>query len=205
MIVVVEGMSAAGKTTWCRQAAGDTLLPETFPADRHNQPLEGPEVAAYWVEWNTQRWRNALALEASKGMAVCDTDPLKLHYSWGLWQLGEKQEADWQFSLQETRRAIAQRQLGFADMVLVKPIDASTARHQMETDITRTRARFDLHFRLQRFLIEWYSALEAVFPTRVKWGLPKDFKIPPVTVNPGRYDLKAFDAFIASLPKPLSS
>ncbi|RVM40889.1 hypothetical protein CN106_30025, partial [Sinorhizobium meliloti] len=41
MIIVVEGISAAGKTTWCKSHGQSNLIPETFPADRKAQPLTG--------------------------------------------------------------------------------------------------------------------------------------------------------------------
>lgn len=81
MIVVVEGISAAGKTTWCRKHAAGILVAESYPADRHAQPAEGLETARYWADWNTRRWKDALSIEASGGLAICDTDPLKLHFS----------------------------------------------------------------------------------------------------------------------------
>ncbi len=96
MIVVVEGISAAGKTTWCRSHAGEHLIPETFPSDRGNQPAQGLATARYWTDWNVKRWGDALAMEAARGLAVCDTDPLKLHYSWTLFQAGAGQRAQWE-------------------------------------------------------------------------------------------------------------
>lgn len=31
MIIVIEGISAAGKTTWCRQRASEYLVKESYP------------------------------------------------------------------------------------------------------------------------------------------------------------------------------
>jgi hypothetical protein len=45
------------------------------------------EQAAYWARVNAHRWMQALALEDASGDAICDSDPLKLHYGgfWPLW------------------------------------------------------------------------------------------------------------------------
>lgn len=202
MIVVVEGISAAGKTTWCNQAASASLLPESFPADRKSQPVQDEQVAAYWTRWNAKRWSDVCAIEQLYAVAVCDTDPLKLHYSWCLWQVGQGTEAQWQLAWQAARRAVAAQQLGFADLYLVKAIDAATARQQMAGDPGRTRKNFELHLSLQAPLLDWYRAIEQVFPGRVLWHLPLDFKIPQTSANTRRYDLRAFDALLDALPRP---
>lgn len=199
MIAVVEGISAAGKTTWCRKAAPEHLLPELFPADRHNQPALGQATADYWTNWSSKRWADALALESSTGRAVCDTDPLKLHYAWGLWKIGAAPETQWEFSYQSTRAAIARQGLGFADLFLVKTIGPETARRQMERDLTRKRDRFELHLRLQEPLVKWYQTLGHILPGRVQWDLPSNFVVPTVAPNELRYDLRVFDELVAVL------
>jgi len=40
-----------------------------------------------WIEGNCRRWERAVAIEQTQGVAVCDTDPFKLHYTWCLWRL----------------------------------------------------------------------------------------------------------------------
>jgi hypothetical protein len=40
------------------------------------------------VAINSQRWRAARLLEHQTGLAVCASDPLKLHYSWCLSRIG---------------------------------------------------------------------------------------------------------------------
>ena len=200
MILVVEGISAAGKTTWCRGRAAGRLVRETFPADRHLQPAEGEATAQYWTDWNAGRWADAVAIEAREGLAVCDTDPLKLHFLWSLWQIGEASQAPRRFQRDATRRAIAGRRLGFADLYAVKIIDPDVARRQRDEDLTRRRDRFDLHVRLQPALVRWYETLETILGGRVLWHLPEALPDPAgVTLNPVRYDVGAFDAFVSAL------
>jgi hypothetical protein len=86
MIVVVEGISAAGKMTWCRQHAAQYLIKESYPENRPDRHADAVEAARLWTGWNAKRWTDAVAMEHVKGVAVCDTDPLKLHFSWALWQ-----------------------------------------------------------------------------------------------------------------------
>jgi folate-binding Fe-S cluster repair protein YgfZ len=200
LIIVVEGISAAGKTTWCRKHASDRLVPETFPDDRHLQPTVGRETARYWTNWNAKRWDDAIALEQAHGQAVCDTDPLKLHFLWSLWQIGEAPRSQWQLQLAETEQAIAERRLGFADLYLVKLIDPDVARQRRDNDTLRPRERFDLHVRLQPSLVRWYQTLEAALGGRVQWSLPE---VPTYhdrcAQNPFRFDVQKFREFTAAL------
>ncbi|MDW9540576.1 hypothetical protein GOB07_32160 [Sinorhizobium meliloti] len=200
MIVVVEGVSAAGKTTWCRSHGQSYLIPETFPADRKAQPLTGIATAQYWTDWNAKRWGDALQMERQKGRAICDTDPLKLHYSWCLCQIGALPKRQWELQLQTTRTALQEERLGFADAYFVKVIDYLTAKQQCEEDTSRVRDRFELHFRLQPFLVRWYELLEKALGGRVLWrllddGLPADATL----ASELRYDINVFDRFVSSL------
>lgn len=200
MIIVVEGISAAGKTTWCRRHAPDRLVPETFPNDRHLQPSEGQDTAQYWTNWNAKRWSDAVEIEKSRCQAVCDTDPLKLHFLWSLWQIGEVPESQWQLQLAATEEAIAARKLGFADLHLVKVIDPDVARQQRDNDTMRPRDRFDLHVRLQPTLVRWYQALETALGGRVAWGLPDVLPDREGSIrNPFRFDVLKFREFTSTL------
>lgn len=200
MIVVVEGISAAGKTTWCRSHGAPYLIPETFPADRKAQPLTGIATAQYWTDWNAKRWSDALQREREKGCAICDTDPLKLHYSWCLCRVGELPKCQWELQLQATRRAFLEKRLGFADAYFVKVIDPLIAKQQCDGDTSRVRNRFDLHVRLQPFLIQWYARLDNAVGRRVWWTLPDDgLPTDAILNNELRYDIGVFDRFVSSL------
>lgn len=200
MIIVVEGISAAGKTTWCRSHAQQYLVAETFPADRKSQPERGSATAQYWTDWNAKRWNDALLTEARTGHAVCDTDPLKLHYLWCLFQAGVAEETQWELQRHATRQAILERKLGFADAYFVKVIDPVIARRQSDTDTSRIRDRFDLHVQLQPHLVRWYGQLKAVLCGRVCWTLPeRGLPFETMARNDRRYDVAVFDALIDGL------
>jgi hypothetical protein len=84
-------------------------------------PTLNPAAGArFWVEQGERRWQAACAIERLRGVAVCDTDPIKLHYIWSLWHIGVAAERVWQAEHVATRDAIADGRIGFADAYLVK-------------------------------------------------------------------------------------
>jgi hypothetical protein len=200
MIIVVEGISASGKTSWCaRQPRAHVIDENTGLAgpDRDANPIA---AARFWADASARRWARAEGVEAATGLAICDTDPLKLHYFWTLCRIGAAAAAPWQQECAAIRAAIGNRRLGFADAWFVKPIDPAQAQAQKDSDAQRRRRNFDLHLRLQPALLEWYGNLSALLPGRVIFGLPESGALPAVMVNPHRHDTALFDAFIASLP-----
>ncbi|MBB4186573.1 hypothetical protein [Sinorhizobium terangae] len=202
MIVVVEGISAAGKTTWCRNHAERLLVRESYPSPRPDRNADAMKAAQAWTDWNARRWADALATEEERGVAVCDTDPLKLHFIWGLWRIGEAPKEHWLYQLEETREAFRRKVLGFADIYLVKRIDPATARRQRDGDTERDRSNFDLHARLQASLHAWYEAIAGCVPAKVEWALPCGLPAGRcIGTKAHRYDVDLFDRFVASLPK----
>jgi hypothetical protein len=119
MIVVVEGPSGAGKTTWVaghhRPAAVWEYMSEGGEPDRDSDP-DG--AARFWAEASARRWQQALETESEHGMAVCDTDPFKLHYVWGLWRLGEASTSAWMTEARANREKFGAGRLGLADLIL---------------------------------------------------------------------------------------
>jgi hypothetical protein len=200
MIVVVEGISASGKTTWCAKHGGQQVIPENGRFANEPDRIKDPVgAAAFWAERNVDRWQKALAMEDSSSWALCDSDPLKLHYIWSLWQIGETSADNWRMELDATRETIAQGRIGFADCYIVGRIDPQLARERAKADTTRRRSGFELHVRLQQALLTWYSALEEVLPGRVRFGFPSE--MPRLRSLDGRYAVVAFDQMIASLPQ----
>lgn len=201
MILVVEGISACGKTTWSAKHGGRHVVAENGRFEGEPDRLQDPlGAAAFWAERNVDRWQAALAMEETSSWALCDSDPLKLHYIWSLWQIGEASEQDWLLDLAATRETIAQERIGFADGYIVGRIDPALARQRAQADSTRRRGKFELHVRLQTALLTWYSALDKALPGRVRFDFPAG--IPAVENLDRRYALSAFDQMIASLPRP---
>lgn len=173
MIVVVEGPSAAGKTTWCRQHAS-VLIEEYAPTGLEPDGTDAASQAAYWVGVNSGRWRAAVDLEARSGTAICDTDPLKLHYSWCLGRVGAAPWSRFEQEFAQARDAFASGSLGFADLVLITIPASATLQAQRDADTSRRRKTFALHSTLADPLRSWYRAVEALDSGRVVWGLPAD-------------------------------
>ena len=201
MIVAVEGPSAAGKTTWCRRVA-DRFVAEYVPTGHEPEGNDPQAQGQYWTEVNARRWSEALELENALGHVLCDSDPLKLHYSWCLYRIGAAPRARFAHEYQQVRQAMRHRQLGFADTVLVTLPDEIALRKRKEGDATRTRRSFDLHVQLRRPLQEWYRVLADLSPGRVAWNLPLAWPGPltdaPVRVE--RYDIELLDTLVYRLP-----
>lgn len=198
MILVVEGISAIGKTTWCEKHGGLHVVPENGRfADEPDRSQDPAGAAAFWAERNADRWQAALRVEAQRSWALCDSDPLKLHYIWCLRQIGATSEQAWRLELSAARETFAQGRIGFADCYLVGRIDPHIARQQAQGDTARRRGNFELHVRLQTALLSWYRALDDVLPGRVKFEFPSE--LPEVKNLDGRYAIETFDRMIAAL------
>ena len=171
MIIVVEGPSGAGKTTWCRTHAGTNALLESLP-DHAMVPTEPQAAARFWVERNVARWTEVLAREARDGLVVVDTDPFKLHFVWTLLQTGQVSEVEWTMQREAARDAFASGRYALADVFLVSDVDVDTLRARREGDPSRTRSNFERHVRLRDTLLRWYGAIDRLEPGRVIFGLP---------------------------------
>lgn len=199
MIVAVEGPSAAGKTTWCRRYAG-RFVAEYAPTGR--EPTDAEALARHWVRVGARRWAAALELQRIDGVAICDTDPVKLHYSWGMAALGLAPRAQFDRELAVTREAFRSGRLGLADAVLVALPDVQALRRQRDGDPTRRRRNFAAHVQLREPLEQWYRALDRLDPGRVFWELSVDGlpKLPAPRAD--RSAVSLLDALIAELPRP---
>lgn len=203
MIVVVEGSSAAGKTTWVgRHCDPAIVVPETTSVEADRAPNESDpmEVARFWVMLNSHRWKEAQRLEQTHGVAVCDSDPFKLHYTWTLWRSGRVGDEVWTTALEANRQAFGSGLLGLADLILVGIPDADALIRHRRHDRSRRRLNFDVHLELAEPLAEWYRAVEHLDSRRVIWQLPPDG--PPV-IMPGRdpqSGTELLDALLSELP-----
>ena len=201
MIVVVEGPSGAGKTTWCRTHAGAQALLEALP-DHATVPSEPRAAARFWVERNVARWDEVLAREARDGLVVVDTDPFKLHYVWTLYRTGQIGEGEWTMQRDAAREAFAAGRYALADLFLVSNVDDATLRARRDADPSRTRRNFERHVLLRDALLRWYGAIDRLEPGRVVFGLPAG-GITPDLVAKGkrrtRSGLELFDTLMNEL------
>ena len=155
----------------------------------------------FWAEVNARRWQAAAELEARAGLAVCDTDPLKLHYVWTLWRIGEVSHARWNAEAHQARHRFETGRLGVADMFLVELPDEAELRHRKEGDLNRRRRNFELHARLADPLREWYSAVATLDPDRVRWSFPRGpLRDDLLSPRQPRTGIEVFDTLVEALP-----
>jgi len=184
VIIVVEGPSGAGKTTWCRAHAGANALLEKLP-DHATVPTEPHAAARFWIERNVARWNEVLARESRDGLVVVDTDPFKLHYVWTLLRTGQVRDIEWAMQRDAARDAFASGGYALADVFLVSDVDIDTLRARREADPFRTRRNFERHVLLRDALLRWYGAIDRLEPGRVVFGLPPG-GIAPELISKGK-------------------
>ena len=143
MILVVEGPSGVGKTTWLAQWDRTAIVAEHGRIDPPR--LSGVDQAQFWADLNSARWGQALDVERRCESALCDTDPLKLHYDYCRARSGSISWAVFESGVHAFRKAIARRRLGIADRILCEIPDATTLDARKRGDPSRTRRNFDLH------------------------------------------------------------
>jgi len=195
MIIVVEGPSASGKTTWCRTYSARCWLPE---------PAKGPlaEQKAY----QQHRWRQALDIDARGDVAVLDGDPFKYYYDLCLFRAGLMTEAEWHTVLDEARRMLETGKLGLADLVLYSDPGPDVLRRQRDSDRTRKRNNFDLHVTFSPTMAAWYRAIDRLEPQRMLWSFPSDGLTPDLLARgrrPVRSDPALLDRLLSGLSKQL--
>jgi hypothetical protein len=202
MIVVMEGPSAAGKTTWCRTHCPDLLVEnasENLAApDLYDQPQA---VAHFWVEFNVQRWQTALQIEKQKGIAVCDGDPLHPHFSWALWKAGLLTRNLFDAELPLYRLGIEEGRIGFADLVLWREVSLEELRRRAKSDSTRRRRRHELYLSMIPGMKIWFAARKRVLPGTVReWS--DQFHIEGLRAFPSlscRYDSTVLDSMVRTV------
>ncbi len=163
LIVVVEGPSAAGKTTWIARHRDDAAVIGEITPDQPAAGLESIEaVADYWAHVNAGRWAMAVEAEQQSKIVLCDTDPFKLHYARCLWRAGYATVSEWRAARDANRKLFVAQRLGIADLILVSIPDES---------ILATRRLAD-SVQLAEPLRDWYQAVSQLDSTRVSWALP---------------------------------
>jgi hypothetical protein len=173
---------------------------EYAPTGREPDDADNELQAAYWVQVNSGRWQQALELEKQNRVVLCDSDPLKLHFSWCLARIGAVPWSKFLHELRYAREALTAARLGFTDFVLVSIPPVHVLRTHKAADMARQRRSFDLHVKLGEPLREWYSAVERAEPGRVVWSWPTTGV--PITLGerPQRCDPALLDRIIEYLP-----
>ena len=171
--------------------------PTGFEPDGTNLEVQ----ASYWTTVNSKRWSQAEDLEARTGIALCDSDPLKLHYSWCLAAVGAAPRERFEYELAAVETAFEHLELGFADLTVISIPSPGQLLLQREGDPSRRRRHFELHAALAEPLTHWYSAVNRVDPGRVVWRFPTQLDLsrcPPPRSD--RSDPGLLRAMINELP-----
>lgn len=208
MIVVMEGPSAAGKTTWCRSHCPDVMI-EGAAEDIRAPSLDSDpaEVAAFWVDFNAGLWQAGLEIERRTGVAVFDGDPFHLYFSWALWKAGALTCALFEKESILYRRAIEQRRIGFADYIVWREAPLDELRRRAKSDRTRKRRKHEVYLSLIPWMKAWFKARESIFPaTLLSWS--DEFRLGDLEASPVlplRYDPALFDGLTGVLLPPRST
>ena len=199
-ILVVEGPSAAGKTAWCQKHFAKGFVeaaPETIQApDLFAEPRD---VAAFWVEHNIRRWQRALEIEKWESIAVCDSDPLQLYFSWAFWKTGAGDSKLFELEVALYRKAIEEQRIGFADCVVWLEAPIEELRRRAKADATRKRKHLELYLEMTPWMHAWFAAREHVLPgcAREWTAAPRLKDIEGVPQNRRRYDVTVLDGLLA--------
>lgn len=202
MIVVMEGPSAVGKTTWCRTRCPEVSIEEA------SESIEAPsldsdptEVAEFWSNFNAGLWRAGLEMERMCGLAVFDSDPFHLYFSWALWKVGFLTRALFEKELALYRRAIEQQRIGFADYMVWREAPLDELRRRAKADSTRRRHRHEVYLSLIPWMKSWFEARERMLPgSLLSWS--PEFRLEDLgasCVVPHRYDPTVLDGMVATL------
>jgi hypothetical protein len=164
MIVVIEGPSAIGKTTWCRTHAPKYVKEAPFNLDAPDLFADPIDVANFWVTFNSGLWASALQIEKQEGIAGCDSDPLHLYFSFSLWKAGAMERRLFDAEVQLYRRAMARHRVGFADFVLWQCAPLEELRRRARADAEHRRRRHELYLLLIPCMKLWFEARERALP-----------------------------------------
>jgi len=190
MIVVVEGPSAAGKTTWCRRHAS------LWFAEPGRWPME--RILRYQID----RWHQAVAADARGEVVVLDGDPFKLYYPWARWRAGDLDDEDWNSMVEASRQQFAAGDHGLADLVLYRDPGVIELRRRKDADQTRTRRNFERHTSMRPRFRQWFEAIARLDPGRVVWDHPAEGLTDELLAlgrRPSRSEPALFDDLLASL------
>jgi hypothetical protein len=186
MLIVIEGISAAGKTTRATHYAPAVVPELACPA-----PVgDDAAVGEYWSARHTERWLAGLALEQIHGTACFDTDPLKIHYAWCLWQTGHGTRATWLATVQATRARLLRREIGFADVIVLQ-----------RQGTRRRRGNFAINVQLQAPLRRWYALLESLALGRVVFEGHLQPHVAGGVPREDRYSVDLLDALVERTSK----
>jgi deoxyadenosine/deoxycytidine kinase len=201
MIIAIEGASAAGKTTWCREHFPDQHVTETSENISAPELFSDPtQVAIFWVNHATENWRRALEIEKQHDVAVCDGDPLHLYFSWALWKSGALGGQLFDTERDLYRDAFAHQRIGFVDHVLWIEVSEEELHRRASADKIRRRKRHEMYLTLVPWMKAWFQERQRILPQTVH-ALETSLDIEslaPLSISE-RYEMRRFDEMVNSI------
>lgn len=203
MIIVIEGPSAVGKTTWCHTHAPTYVKAAPRDLDAPDLFADPTDVANFWVPFNCGLWESALQIEMKEGVAVCDSDPLHLYFSYSLWKTGALDRRLFDAEVRLYRDAMVSHRVGFADFVFWEDAPLEELRRRAKADVEHPRRRHDLYLSMIPWMKLWFEARERALPGSLGgWPQAEGLQLERpenARVESRRYDVDAFDRMIRDL------
>jgi deoxyadenosine/deoxycytidine kinase len=142
MIIALEGASAIGKSTTARELSivhGLKVIPEVNELfDRTSSDSE-----VWYLERQIDRWKMALEVSKSGGMAVLDGDVFQpLWYNF-IFSKDPLQPID--LVIDFYRSALVKNKISFPDIYFILTSSMASIRNRKDSDPTRKRDNFDKH------------------------------------------------------------
>jgi hypothetical protein len=203
VIVAIEGPSAVGKTSWCRKHAPRYVKEAPSDLDAPDLFADPIDVANFWVPFNIGLWESALRIEKEEGIAFCDSDPLRLYFSFSLWKTGALDRRLFDAEARLYRLAMASHRVGFADFVLWEEAPLEELRLRAKAGVVHRRRRHELYLSLIPWMKVWFEARERALPGSLgRWSHAEGLRLERLEngrVESRRYEVAAFDRMIRDL------
>lgn len=166
MRICIEGPSAVGKTTLCRELeskVGAYVLDETII-----KPIAGLspfEEARFYLKEELNRWKVSEEMNREFPYVIFDTDPLKS--LWFNWSLGYENC----MSLQELddffQQAFSANRIGFCDLYMILNTSDAELHRRKTHDRLRERNEFHWVSCANSFRQRYYEYLSKLYPDNV--------------------------------------
>ncbi len=202
MILVIEGPSAVGKTTWCRAHSADGFVEEAGEISK--RPIFTPiplklrtsgAILISAIGRELYAWNSNPALPSAMGIHFTSISP------------GHFGKPDYfparLFEMEASlyRRAFHERRLGFADRVCWQEAPVEELRRRAKSDRHRKRRRHEMYLKLVPWMRAWCKVREQVLPGAFgDWPEHAEDEFSRSSSEPAfRYDIKIFDQMIDRL------
>jgi deoxyadenosine/deoxycytidine kinase len=188
-IVCLEGTSAVGKSTTCKEFADKYnayVVEETYFLFGPTK-LQGIDLLNWHLESQLKRWKIALEKSTEYEYVLLDGDVFKLWYDW-VYGFDNKM---FEYESEYFRHKIISNEVSFPHSYIVLWADEAELRKRKESDKTRRRGGFEKHLKLVDPQIKFFKALNEFVPEYV--GIYKAETVEENILNITNHILKSPD------------